>query len=94
MDDGRGVTRSQRGLQSANEEYRSTLEELETSKEELQSINEELQTVNQELKTKVEETTQVNGDLQRISLPPPRLRPSFLDRSCTSRRYTPTRPTL
>ncbi|MGN6704198.1 MAG: CheR family methyltransferase, partial [Burkholderiaceae bacterium] len=53
-------------LQAINEELRSATEELETSKEELQSVNEELVTVNYELKMKVEETGQINDDLNNL----------------------------
>ena len=53
-------------LQAINEELRSATEELETSKEELQSTNEELITVNHELKTKIDETTEINDDLQNL----------------------------
>ncbi len=53
-------------LQAINEELRSATEELETSKEELQSTNEELITVNHELKMKVDETGEINDDLQNL----------------------------
>ena len=53
-------------LQAINEELRSATEELETSKEELQSTNEELITVNHELKMKVDETSEINDDLQNL----------------------------
>lgn len=75
-------------MQSTNEELRSTLEELETSKEELQSINEELQTVNQENRHKVEELSQLSGDLQNF-LSATGIATLFLDRELRILRFTP-----
>src|SRR3954470_4097253 len=67
-------------LQSSNEELRSTMEELETSREELQSLNEELQTLNQENKHKVEELSQLSGDLHNL-LQATSIATVFLDRN-------------
>ncbi len=75
-------------LQSSNEELRSTLEELETSKEELQSMNEELHTVNQENRHRVEELSQLSGDLQNL-LAASDIATLFLDRELRIMRYTP-----
>lgn len=75
-------------LQSANEELRSTMEELETSREELQSVNEELQTLNQENRHKVEELSQLSGDLQNL-LQATDVATIFLDRNLRILRYTP-----
>lgn len=75
-------------LQSTNEELRSTMEELETSKEELQSINEELQTLNQENRYKVDELSQLSGDLQNL-LSATEIATLFLDRELRILRFTP-----
>ena len=75
-------------MQSTNEELRSTLEELETSKEELQSMNEELQTLNQENKHKVEELSQLSGDLQNL-MAATAIPILFLDRRLRILRFTP-----
>ena len=75
-------------MQSTNEELRSTLEELETSKEELQSMNEELQTLNQENKHKVEELSQLSGDLQNL-MAATAIATLFLDRQLRILRFTP-----
>lgn len=75
-------------LQSVNEELRSTLEELETSKEELQSMNEELQTVNQENRHKVDELSQLTGDLQNL-MAATDIATLFLDRELRILRVTP-----
>jgi two-component system, chemotaxis family, CheB/CheR fusion protein len=75
-------------LQSTNEELRSTMEELETSKEELQSMNEELQTVNQENRHKVEELSQLTGDLNNL-MAATEIATLFLDRDLRILRVTP-----
>ncbi|MFN2329943.1 MAG: CheR family methyltransferase [Chromatocurvus sp.] len=75
-------------LQSANEELRSTMEELETSKEELQSMNEELQTVNQENRHKVEELSQLTGDLNNL-IAATEIATLFLDQELRILRVTP-----
>ncbi len=76
-------------LQAINEELRSTTEELETSKEELQSTNEELITVNNELKTKVEETAEINDDLQNL-MSASGIATVFVDREMRIKRFAPS----
>ena len=75
-------------MQSTNEELRSTMEELETGKEELQSVNEELATLNQENRHKVEELSQLSGDLQNL-LAATSIATLFLDRQFRIMRFTP-----
>ncbi len=80
-------------LQAINEELRSTTEELETSKEELQSTNEELITVNHELKTKVEETVEINDDLQNL-MSSSGIATLFVDRDMRIKRFAPPAATV
>ena len=80
-------------LQAINEELRSASEELETSKEELQSTNEELLTVNVELKSTVEETSQVNDDLQNL-MRASEIATVFVDPQMRIKRFTPMATSL
>ena len=80
-------------LQAINEELRSASEELETSKEELQSVNEELMTVNHELKTKVDETGEINDDLQNL-IGATQIATVFVDADMRIKRFTPAATSL
>jgi two-component system CheB/CheR fusion protein len=80
-------------LQAINEELRSATEELETSKEELQSTNEELITVNHELKTKIDETTEINDDLNNL-ISSSGTATVFVDAGMRIKRFTPAAAAL
>jgi two-component system CheB/CheR fusion protein len=80
-------------LQAINEELRSATEELETSKEELQSTNEELITVNHELKTKIDETTEINDDLNNL-ISSSGTATVFVDAAIRIKRFTPAAAAL
>ncbi len=80
-------------LQAINEELRSTSEELETSTEELQSTNEEMITVNQELKAKIDETTDINDDLQNL-IGATDIATVFVDHEMKIKRFTPAARTV
>lgn len=58
------LQRSNRELETTNEELQSAQEELETTNEELQSTNEELETTNEELQSTNEELETMNEELQ------------------------------
>src|SRR5690606_18515990 len=58
------------------------------SKEELQSLNEELTTLNQENRHKVEELSQVTGDLENL-LAATDIATLFINRDLRIMRYTP-----
>ena len=75
-------------LASINDALRRATEELETKKEELQSMNEELIAVNHELKAKVDETGQINDDLQNLSAAGA-IVALFVDRAMNVKRFTP-----
>lgn len=75
-------------LAAINDALRRASEELETKKEELQSMNEELIAVNHELKAKVDETGQINDDLQNLSAAGAIIA-LFVDRAMNVKRFTP-----
>jgi two-component system CheB/CheR fusion protein len=75
-------------LQSTNEELLSANEELQSTNEELQSVNEELYTVNQEYQAKVQELSELNGDLDNL-LRSTEIGTLFLDEDLHIRRFTP-----
>ncbi len=74
-------------LAAINDALRRASEELETKKEELQSMNEELIAVNHELKAKVDETGQINDDLQNLSTAGAIIA-LFVDRAMNVKRFT------
>lgn len=80
-------------LQTINEELRSTTEELETSREELQAVNEELTTVNSELTLRIEDSSQLNDDLQNL-MNSADIGTVFVDREMRLKRFTPQAATL
>ncbi len=75
-------------LQATNEELLSSNEELQSTNEELQSVNEELHTVNQEYQAKIQELSELNGDLDNL-LRGTDIGTLFLDEALRIRRYTP-----
>ncbi|MFZ5484101.1 MAG: chemotaxis protein CheB [Pseudomonadota bacterium] len=75
-------------LQATNEELLASNEELQSTNEELQSVNEELYTVNAEYQSKINELTDLNGDLDNL-LASSHVATIFLDEKLRVRRFTP-----
>ena len=75
-------------LQATNEELLASNEELQSTNEELQSVNEELYTVNAEYQSKINELTELTGDLDNL-LTSSHVATVFLDEKLRVRRYTP-----
>jgi len=75
-------------LQATNEELLASNEELQSTNEELQSVNEELYTVNAEYQSKINELTDLNGDLDNL-LASSHVATMFLDEKLKVRRFTP-----
>lgn len=74
-------------LQASNEELIASNEELQSTNEELQSVNEELYTVNSEYQNKIEELTQLNGDVNNL-LNNIEVGALYLDRKLCIRKFT------
>lgn len=75
-------------LQSTNEEMLASNEELQSTNEELHSVNEELYTVNAEHQKKIEELTEVSGDMENL-LRSTEIGTVFVDEELRIRKYTP-----
>lgn len=75
-------------LQATNEELLASNEELQSTNEELQSVNEELYTVNAEYQSKINELTDLTGDLDNL-LTSSHVATIFLDEKLRVRRFTP-----
>lgn len=76
-------------LQASNEELIASNEELQSTNEELQSVNEELYTVNSEYQSKIEELTQLNGDVNNL-LNNTEIAALYLDSKMCIRKFTPS----
>jgi len=74
--------------QATNEELLASNEELQSTNEELQSVNEELYTVNAEYQSKIQELTQLNGDINNL-LRSTNFGVVFLDNQLNIRKFTP-----
>lgn len=74
--------------QATNEELLASNEELQSTNEELQSVNEELYTVNAEYQSKIQELTQLNGDINNL-LRSTNFGVVFLDDQLNIRKFTP-----
>ncbi|PZD71227.1 Sensory/regulatory protein RpfC [Acaryochloris thomasi RCC1774] len=74
--------------QATNEELLASNEELQSTNEELQSVNEELYTVNAEYQSKIQELTQLNGDINNL-LRSTNIGVVFLDTHLNIRKFTP-----
>ncbi|MEM7204662.1 MAG: chemotaxis protein CheB [Planctomycetota bacterium] len=75
-------------LQSTNEELLASNEELQSTNEELHSVNEELYTVNAEHQRKIEELTELAGDMENL-MRGTEVGVLFLDDDLRVRKYTP-----